>query len=29
MKVLYITNNDDKLGGAKALMEIVLEMKKR
>lgn len=29
MKVLYITNNDDKLGGAKALMEIVLEMKKK
>ena len=27
MKVLYITNNDDKLGGAKALMEIVSEMK--
>lgn len=29
MKVLYVTNNDGKLGGAKALIEIITEMKKR
>ena len=28
MRILYITNDDDRLGGAKALMEIIIEMKK-